>query len=58
MKWAGHAACMGQKTSSHKSFCGQNCREKDTMRPRHRWKDIKMDLKETGCEGVDYIYLA
>jgi hypothetical protein len=28
-------------------------------RPRHRWEDnIKMDLRETGLEGVDWIHLA
>ena len=25
-------------------------------RPRHRWEDnIKMDLQEVGCEGMDWI---
>jgi len=28
-------------------------------RPRHRWDDnIKMDLQEVGCGGVDWIELA
>jgi hypothetical protein len=28
-------------------------------RPRRRWEDdIKMDLRETGREGVNWIYLA
>jgi hypothetical protein len=28
-------------------------------RPRHRWEDIiKMDLREIGWEGVDWIHLA
>jgi len=27
-------------------------------RPRHRWEDnIKMDLQEVGCGGVDWIEL-
>jgi hypothetical protein len=27
--------------------------------PRHRWEDnIKMDLKETGLKGVNWIHLA
>jgi hypothetical protein len=27
--------------------------------PRHRWEDnIKMDLAETGCDGVKCIHLA
>jgi hypothetical protein len=24
-------------------------------KPRHRWNDIKMDLRETDCEGVQWI---
>jgi hypothetical protein len=29
-----------------------------TMKTSHRWEDIiKMDLKEMGREGVDYIHL-
>jgi hypothetical protein len=28
-------------------------------RPRHRWLDnIKMDLREMGWDGVDWLYLA
>ena len=28
-------------------------------RPRHRWEDnIKMDLQEVGCVGMDWIELA
>jgi hypothetical protein len=28
-------------------------------RPRHRWEDnIKMDLKEMGWEGVDWLHVA
>jgi len=28
-------------------------------RPRRRWKDnIKMDLQEVGCEGMDWIDVA
>jgi len=26
-------------------------------RPRHEWKDKRMDLTETGCEGADWSYL-
>ena len=27
-------------------------------RPRRRWEDIKMDLKEVGCVRIDWIALA
>jgi hypothetical protein len=26
-------------------------------RPRHRWEDTGMDLRETGCKGVDWMHL-
>ena len=27
-------------------------------RPERRWEDnIKMDIQEVGCEGIDWIYL-
>jgi hypothetical protein len=32
---------------------------RDLRRPRHRWEgNIKMDLKEIGWEGVDWIDVA
>ena len=27
-------------------------------RPRRRWEDIKLDLQEVGCGGMDWIELA
>ena len=27
-------------------------------RPRRRWQNIKTDLQEVGCEGMDWIELA
>jgi hypothetical protein len=44
--------------------CKQNLdwktsREETSWEKRHRWGDnIKMDLKEIGCEGVDWIQVA
>jgi hypothetical protein len=40
--------------------CIQNIGRKTPLRrPRCSWEDnIKMDLKEIGCEGVDYTPLA
>jgi hypothetical protein len=34
-------------------------RKRLLWRPRHRWEDnIKMDLQEVGCGGMDWIGLA
>jgi hypothetical protein len=39
-------------------FWWGNLRESDHWGPRHRWEDnIKMDLQEVGCEGMDWIKL-
>jgi hypothetical protein len=33
-------------------------RKRPLRRPRRRWKDnIRMDLQEVGCEGMDWIDL-
>jgi hypothetical protein len=34
-------------------------RKRPLGRPRHRWEDnIRMDLRQMGWEGVDWIHLA
>jgi hypothetical protein len=40
-------------------WCG-NLRERETLgRPRHRWEDnIKMDIQEVRCGGMEWIELA
>jgi hypothetical protein len=38
---------------------GESERRGPLGRPRRRWKDnIKMDLQEVGCGGIDWIDLA
>jgi hypothetical protein len=32
-------------------------RKRPLARPRRRWEDIKMDLKEMGCGGMNWIEL-
>jgi len=37
----------------------ENLRERPLGKPRHRWEDnIKMDLQEVRCGGMDWIELA
>jgi len=38
---------------------GRAAEKRPPVRPRRRWQDnIKMDLQEVGCEGMDWIELA
>jgi hypothetical protein len=57
MRWAGHVARMGKKMNAYKILLGNP--EGPLGRPRCRWVDnIKMDLREIGWDGVDWIDLA
>ena len=55
MRWVGRVARMGAFTG----FCSGSLRERDHWGARRRWEDnIKMDLQEVGCGGVDWIDVA
>ena len=59
MRWAGHEAHMGEGRGMHRVLVQKPEGRRPLGRPRHRWEDnIKMDLQEVGCEGVDWIELA
>jgi transcription termination factor 2 len=60
MRWAGHVARIGEKRGVYKVFFGGGAEGKRPLgRPRRRWEDnIKMDLQEEGCGGMDWIELA
>jgi hypothetical protein len=56
MRWAGHAAPMGEKRNAYRIFLGKPERKRPLGRPRRRWVDnIRMDLREIGWDGVDWI---
>jgi hypothetical protein len=56
MRLAGHVARTGDMKNTH--FWLENLK-RPFRRPRHRWEDnIRMDLRETGWEGVDWMGLA
>jgi hypothetical protein len=45
--------------SVHRVLMGKPERNRPLGRPRHRWEDnIKMDLQEMECEGMDWIDVA
>jgi len=59
MRWVGHVARMGEKRGVYRVLVGIPENKRPLGRPRHRWEDnIKMDLQEVGCEGMDWIKLA
>ena len=59
MRWAGHVARMGEKRSVKRVLVGKPEGKRPFGRPRSRWEDnIKMDLQEVECGGVDWIELA
>ena len=59
MKWAGHVACMGERRGIYRVLVWKPEGKRPLGRSRHRWEDnIKMDLQEMGCGGMDWIELA
>jgi hypothetical protein len=59
MRWAGNVAHMGEVKGAYNILVGRPEGRRPLGRPRHRWEDnIKMDLKETGFEDMDWIHLA
>ena len=59
MRLAGHVACMGERRGLYLVLVGKPEGKRPLGRRRHRWEDnIKMDLQEVGCGGMDWIELA
>jgi hypothetical protein len=53
-------ACIthGEVSNAYKILVGKPEGKRSFERPRRRWEDIRVDLKELGWEGVDWIHLA
>jgi hypothetical protein len=50
---------MGEERKVYKVLVGKPEGKRPLGRPRRRWEDgIRMDLRETGLAGVDWIRLA
>ena len=59
MRWAGHVARMGERRSVYRVSVGKSEGKAPLGKPRRRWEyNIKMDLQEVGCGGMDWIELA
>jgi hypothetical protein len=59
MRWAEHVARMGEKSNSHTILLGKPEGKRPLGRRRNtRENNIKMDRREIGWGGMDWIYQA
>jgi hypothetical protein len=59
MIWAGYVARMREKRNACRILVRKPEGKKPLGRPRRRWVDnIKMDVREIGWDGVDWIDMA
>ena len=55
----GNVAHMGEKRGVYSDLVGKHEGKRPLGRPRRKWEDnIKMDLEEVVCGGMDWIELA
>jgi len=56
MRWVGHVARMGERRGVYRGLVGKPEGKKKLGKLRRRWEgNIKMDLQEVGCGGMDWI---
>jgi hypothetical protein len=59
MRWAVHVARMGEKRNAYGILVGKPEGKRPLGRPKCRWEvNIRMDLREIGWGGMDWIDLA
>jgi hypothetical protein len=64
LRWAGHLARMGEgrrgeRIGVYRVLVGRSEGKRPLGRPRRRWEDnIKLDLREIGIDGANWIQLA
>jgi hypothetical protein len=55
----GTCSSYGEGRGLYRVLVGKHVGKRQLGRPRYRWEDnIKMDLQEVGCAGMDWIELA
>jgi hypothetical protein len=58
MRWTGHVARMGERRNAYRVLVGKPEGKRLLGKPGLRWEDnIKMDLREIGWGGIDWINL-
>jgi hypothetical protein len=59
IRWVGHVARMGEGRGVYRVLVGRPEGKRPLGRPRRRWEDnIKMDLREVGIDGTNWIQLS
>jgi hypothetical protein len=59
IRWARHVARIGAKRNAYRILVGHPEEKRPLGTPRRRWEDnIRMDLREIGWGGMDWIDLA
>jgi hypothetical protein len=59
IRWAGHVARKGEKRNTYRILVGKPEGKRPLGTPRRRWvNNIKIDLREVGWDGMDWIDLA
>ena len=57
--WAGHVARMGERRGVYRVLAGKPEGKRPLGRPRRRWVfNVKMDIQEVVCRGMDWIEMA
>jgi hypothetical protein len=59
MRWARHVTPVVERRGIYRVLVGGPERKRPLGRPRRKWEDnIKIDLQELGCVGMDWIDVA